>query len=154
MTVFNKSKHAIPMYTYHNTRNGCLIIAWTANIILYRDRRPPCWLMVIAAVGNCLSPVKLYEVKLREQATTWAWCHVCPLLVSWVLMFSWEAGWGCDVMPGLGALGRGWVRASGLPSTGIRLPGWVGISQGPPCPQQADTSYPITIQNTSKHVTK
>ena len=29
---------------------------------------------------------------------------VCPLLVSWVAMFSWEAGWGCDVMPGLGAL--------------------------------------------------
>ena len=30
-----------------NTRNWCLLIAWTANIILYRDRRPPCWLMVI-----------------------------------------------------------------------------------------------------------
>ena len=40
-----------------NTRNGCLIIAWTANKILYRDRRPPCWLMVIAAVSNCRPPV-------------------------------------------------------------------------------------------------
>ena len=58
----------------------------------------------------------LYEVKLREQATTWVWCHVCPLLVSWVPMFSWKAGWGCDVMPGLGALRRGWVRVSGLPT--------------------------------------
>ena len=24
---------------------------------MYRDRRPPCWLMVIAAVGNCRPPV-------------------------------------------------------------------------------------------------
>ena len=48
MKVFNKSIHAIPMYTTPNTRIGCLIIAWTVNIILYRDRRQPCWLMVIA----------------------------------------------------------------------------------------------------------
>ena len=27
------------------------------------------------------------------------WCYVCPLLVSWVSMFRWGAGWGCDVMP-------------------------------------------------------
>ena len=39
---------------------------------------------------------KLYEVKLREQATTWAWCHVCPLFAIWVPMFSWEAGWGSE----------------------------------------------------------
>ena len=59
------------------------------------------------------------------------WCYVCPLLVSWVPMFNWEAGWGCDVMTGLGALRRGWVRVSGLPSTGIRLPGWVGQRSNP-----------------------
>ena len=59
------------------------------------------------------------------------WCHVYPLLVSWVPMFSWEAGWGCDVMPGLGALRRGWARVSGLPNTGIRLPGCVGQRSNP-----------------------
>ena len=59
------------------------------------------------------------------------WCHVCPLLVSWMPVFSWEAGWGCDVMPGLGALRRGWVRVSGLPSTRIRLPGCVGQRSNP-----------------------
>ena len=37
------------------TRNGCLIIAWTAT--LYRDWRPPYWLLVIAAVGICRPPV-------------------------------------------------------------------------------------------------
>ena len=46
-------------------------------------------------------------------------------------MFSWEAGWGCDVMPGLGALRKDWVRVSGLPSTGIRLSGWVGQRSSP-----------------------
>ena len=29
-------------------------------------------------------------------------------------------------MPGFGALRGGRVRVSGLPGTGIRLPGWVG----------------------------
>ena len=61
MTVFNKSIHAIPMYKSHNIRNGCLIIAWTENIILYRDRRSPCWLMVIAAVGNCRPPATYWS---------------------------------------------------------------------------------------------
>ena len=36
----------------------CLIFAWTANIIPYRDLRPPYWLLVIVAVGNCPHPVK------------------------------------------------------------------------------------------------
>ena len=42
-------------------RNVCLKFAWTANTFPYRDRRPPCWLLVIAAVGNCRSPVNFKE---------------------------------------------------------------------------------------------
>ena len=74
------------------------------------------------------------------------WCYVCPLLVSWVPMFSWEAGWGCHVMPGLGALRRGWARVSGLPSTGIRLRGWVGQRSNPVlCWQQLSSGLPNQI---------
>ena len=35
------------------TQNVRLILAWTANIFLYRDRRPPYWMLVIVAVSNC-----------------------------------------------------------------------------------------------------
>ena len=57
------------MYANPNTRNGCLIIAWTVNLILHRDRRPPCWLMVIATVGNCRPPVQMW----RFRAVTPGW---------------------------------------------------------------------------------
>ena len=93
--MFNKSLHAIPKYTNPNTRNGCLIIAWTVNIILYRDRRPPCWLMVIAAVGNCQPPVILTgpwirrtESGSRRYILNWTQFHdsaviaCCSLLIS------------------------------------------------------------------------
>ena len=97
-----------------------------------------CWKYCCSAEW-CVIYFKLYEVKLREQAIAWVWCHVCPLLVSWVHMFRWEADWGCDVMPGLVALRRGWVRVPGLPSTGIRLPGSVGRGQT----QSFQTCYKI-----------
>ena len=64
MTVFSKCKHAVPSYTNAKPRNMCLIFVWTANIFPHQGRRPPCWLQLIAAVGNCRSH--------------WAYCYSYP----------------------------------------------------------------------------
>ena len=53
MATFSKCIHGILSYTNPKPQNVCLIFAWTANIFPYRHRSPPCWLMVIAADGNC-----------------------------------------------------------------------------------------------------
>ena len=57
MAVCSKCIHDILSYTNPKPQNVCLIFAWTANIFPYRQRSPPCWLMVIAADGNCRPPV-------------------------------------------------------------------------------------------------